>query len=216
MLVEGPPDDADALSVVAANLEHYDWVVCASARSVRALTQARGRAWPAATQAAAVGAHTAKAIREAGVEREPVVAEVEGAAALSDALAHRDQWAGRRVLMPTVAGGLTILAERLRAAGARVDEVHAYRMTPRPGALIQADWTRTRPDAVVLASPAAARGLVNAVGVAALGVLRAVVASGPTTSAALAALDIAYTVSPSAVADEVARHLARTRDKFPL
>jgi uroporphyrinogen-III synthase len=216
VLIESAPDDESRLIDAAMGLDRYDWIVCASTRSVNALSRARGRAWPARARTAAVGRQTAAAIAAAGVERAPVTAETDGAEPLWRELKSKDEWSGRRVLVPTVPGGLRTLATYLSEAGAIVDEVEAYRMVPREARLIQDDWERARPDAVVIASPSAANGLCDAIGTAALGRLRAVVAIGPTTSAALTALEVTHNVSPRADADAVARHLAEVRDKFLL
>ena len=213
VMIESPPADAAPLIDAAADLERYDWIVCASARSVTALSRARGRPWPPRLRTAAVGRRTAAAIADTGVEVTPVVGETDGAEALWRVLQSQDQWSGRNVLVPTVAGGLRILADHLSGAGAIVDEVEAYRMEPRETRLIQADWELARPDAVVMASPSTANGLVDAVGVAAMEKVRAVVAIGPTTSAALAALGVPHTVSPRADAEAIARHLAGIRDR---
>ena len=213
VMIESLPDDAAPLIDAAADLERYDWIVCASARSVTALSRARGRAWPPRLRTAAVGQRTAAAIVEAGVEVTPVVGEADGAESLWRVLQPKDQWAGRKVLIPTVPGGLRILATYLIDAGAIVDEVEAYRMEPREARAIQTDWEQARPDAVVLASPSTANGLWGAIGAAALERLRAVVAIGPTTSAALRALAVTHTVSPRADAESVARHLAAIRDR---
>jgi uroporphyrinogen-III synthase len=142
-----------------------------------------------------------------------VVADSEGAEALWRVLETKDQWRGRSVLVPTVPGGLRTLATSLRDAGAIVDEVEAYRMEPRGARVIQADWDRARPDAVVIASPSAASRLCDAIGIASLEKLHAVVAIGPTTSAALTALNVIHTTSPRADAESVARHLAAIRER---
>lgn len=211
VMKEGAPTDPNALVDAAVNLARYRWVVCASARAVRALRRARGAEWPKGLRTAAVGPRTAEALLEAGADPAPVVAGNEGADELWRVLRERDDWTGRRVLVPTVRGGLRILAVRLREAGAHVDEVEAYRMTPRSEDLVRADWAAARPDAVVIASPSAAAALAKAVGAAALAGARAVVAIGPTTSSALTALGIAHTISPRTDAGEVARHLTAIR-----
>ena len=106
------------------------------------------------------------------------------------ALRGADDWRGRRVLMPRAAEGGRELGESLRALGAEVDEVAAYRTMPRPAHELAEDWRRARAEAVVIASPSAARALVAALGRETLRELRAVVAIGATTRAALAELGI--------------------------
>lgn len=212
VLVEGPPADPGALDRAARMLQQYDWVVVASARSVRALARARGGAWPAGVRAAAVGSATAAALVEAGAERSALQAPAgEGADAIWSVLETMD-WAGRRVLVPTTGGGRRLLADRLRAAGARVDEVEAYAMHPRDPRAIAADWTAAAPDAAVVGSARAADLLAAAIGAEPLRSLRAVVAIGPATAAALARHGVPCVVPPRADFTEAARLLRACRD----
>ena len=190
VLLEVPPEDARPLAQAAGQLERYDWIVCASARAVQAVTRTRGRAWPPHARTAAVGAATARALSQAGV-REPVVtAPTDGADALWTVLRAAAAWSGARVLVLTTDGGRRLLADRLCEWGARVDEVEAYRMAPREATAIARDWTAAAPDAVVIASPRVAATLTEAVGTEALTALRCVVAIGATTSAALTHLGV--------------------------
>lgn len=185
VLVEAPPRDGQALAQAATQLERYDWIVCASARAVPAVTRARGHAWPAGARTAAVGAATARAIAQAGVVEPAVTAPGDGADALAAVLHEAAAWPGARVLVLTTDGGRRLLADRLCEWGARVDEVEAYRMAPREATAIAREWTAAAPDAVVIASPRVAATLVGAVGTEALTVLQCVVAIGATTAAAL-------------------------------
>ena len=190
VLVEAPPEDTHALAQAAGQLARYDWIVCASARAVQAVTRARGRTWPPQARTAAVGAATARAIAQAGV-REPVVtAPADGADALWTVLRDAAAWSGVHALVLTTDGGRRLLADRLRESGALVDEVEAYRMAPREAAAIARDWTAAAPDAVVIASPRVAMTLTEAVGTEALTALRCVVAIGATTAAALTHLGV--------------------------
>ena len=128
-----------------------------------------------------------------------------------DLLSQLDHWPGRRVLVLTTPGGRTTLIDELRAAGAEVDPVEAYRMIPRRSEDITRDWVAAATDALVLASPKAVEVLLEAVGRDALRRLRAVVAIGETTAQALAARGIPCHVpertSFDAVADVVANVL---------
>ncbi|HWI20449.1 MAG TPA: uroporphyrinogen-III synthase [Vicinamibacterales bacterium] len=184
VIVEGPPPDPERLHAAARGLERFDWVICASVRAVRALTAARGSRWPKRLRTAAVGKATAAAMREAGAS-DPVVGEAFNAKALWETLRSLDDWQGKKVLVPTVAGGRQELIEGLRKQGAHVTEVEAYTMTARPHDAIRRDWVHADPEAVILGSPATARRLIHAVGVDALAELKAIIAIGPTTHAAL-------------------------------
>lgn len=212
VLTELPPADPAPLAAAARELEHYDWLVCASARAVRALADARAEPWPPALRAAAAGEGTAQALRRAGVAS-PVTAAQGGAEPLWALLADLGPWATTPVLVPTTPGGRPVLVDNLRAAGARVHEVEAYRMAPRDPAAIARDWAAAAPEAVVIASPRVARILVAAVGAGALAGLRAVVAIGATTAAALhdmtvPCLTAEATSFPSAAAALAARRAA--------
>lgn len=93
-----------------------------------------GRGWPAGVLAGSTGPGTSAALRAAGV---PAPLLVEPAAdapkfdseALWARLAGQD-WAGRGVLVVRGEDGRDWLAETLRARGARVDFVAAYRRLP--------------------------------------------------------------------------------------
>lgn len=213
VLTLAPPADPGPLAEAARDLEGYDWIVCASARAVVALSSLRQGPWPSTLQAAAVGATTAQALRDAGVAS-PVTADEGGAEPLWAALAGIASWPGTRVLVPTTPGGRTVLAEQLRAAGARVDDVEAYRMVPRDPGAIARDWTAAAPEAVVIASPRVARCLAGAVGAGALARLHAVVAIGATTAAALHDLAVpCVTASATSFASAAATLAARRAAK---
>jgi uroporphyrinogen-III synthase len=214
VVAERPPRDLDALSTAAARLEDYDWVVCASVRAVTALMAARATAFPRGVRTAAVGASTAEALVAAGADPAPLVADEAGADSLWRLLESLDAWRGRRVLVPAAPGGRRVLIDGLRSAGAHVDEVEAYRTLPCAPGEIAAAWEALSPDAVVLASPSAAQALAAAVGPASLNRLRAVVAIGPTTAAALASHGIRSSMPARADFAEIARHLSSERARF--
>ncbi len=210
VMVEEPPDSAAALAAAARSIEQYDWVVCSSARAVRALARARSSPWPAGVRTAAVGIATAEALTAIGAQPPPVVAADAGADALWTRLATLDTWAARRVLLPTVPGGRRVLIEQLRGAGAVVHDVEAYQMRPRAPDLIRADWLAARPDAVVIASPSSAEALARSVGSDALAGVE-VIAIGSTTSASLSAMGVRHVVPPRADFEAAAGHLAALR-----
>jgi uroporphyrinogen III methyltransferase/synthase len=210
VLVERPPADRSPLLDAAARLDEFDWIICASARSVRALVAARQRPWPTDVRTAAVGTSTAAALSDAGAVR-PFVASESGAEALWAALANQDCWTGRRVLIPNVRGGRQVLIEGLTAAGATLTIVEAYVMEPRPVGDIAATWQEIAPDCAVVVSPSVATRLTEAVGTAALHALDTIVAMGATTAAALGALGVPCTVPPASDFPAIARHLAAIR-----
>jgi uroporphyrinogen-III synthase len=211
VMVEQPPADPGALEDAARSLDTYDWVVVASARSVRAISDARQAPWPPDMRTAAVGAATAAALADAGVRRPVVVAADAGAAALA-ALLDEVDWADQRVLVPTTPGGHRLLADHLRAAWALVDEIEVYAMRPRDPHDIQADWHAAAPDAAVLASARTADRLVAAIGANALARLRSLVAIGAPTAAALAPFGLSVTTAPRADFASAADVVAARRD----
>lgn len=204
---EHSPADPAPLAAAARELERYDWAVFASRRAVVALAALCHQPWPRGLRTAAVGAATAAALRSAGADPAPLVAPDAGADPLWEVLKTSDRWLGKRVLIPSVAGGRRTVIEGLMAAGAQVTVVEAYRMLPRAAGDIAADW-KAGPDAVVFASPSAVDAIANAVGRDALAALTAVIAIGPTTAAALTARGIVAAVSPAADFAAVATFLA--------
>lgn len=121
-----PPEDDRPLQEARANLVSFDWLVLTSANAVTAL----GSLGERAPRVAAVGAATAKAAREClGVEPS-VLPETFTAEALAEALPVRP---GERVLFPASALARPTLVERLRARGAEVCVVEAYRTVPGTG-----------------------------------------------------------------------------------
>jgi len=199
-----PPADPTALKEAAAELGAYDWLVCASPRAVSALRERRGpAAWPVHLRTAAVGAATARALHEAGAAAPPVTGSGDGAASLWTRLVDATHWPEQRVLVLTTPGGLTVLADQLATAGARVEVVEAYAMRPRAAADIRHDWAIAPPDAVVVTSPRSADVLVGAIGAAALD-SPWVVAIGDTTSERLRGLAIPHDVAPTADLDRLA------------
>lgn len=145
-----PVEDAAALDAAGADLELYDWVVFTSANGVAAFGD---RLVARSPRIAVVGPTTADSVRARGLEPVHV-----GRGTGEDLAAELEPVRGARVLLlqadlagPEVAAGL-------RARGASVDVVTAYRTLPRrpaDGELGILD----RADAVVLASASAARSL---------------------------------------------------------
>lgn len=92
-----------------------------------------GAPWPAGTLAGSTGPGTSAALREAGVGAQLVEPAVDAESFDSEALWARlrgHDWTGRRVLVVRGEEGRDWLAGTLRAAGATVDFVAAYRRLP--------------------------------------------------------------------------------------
>jgi len=213
-----PPADPGPLDAALRDLARFDWVVFASATAVER-TIGRMRILglvPAAlgrVRLAAVGLATADRVTREVRAPDLVPAEATGEA-LAAALAPRV--AGRRVLLPRPAEGRPDLLEGLRAAGADVVAVEAYRTLPAPAAAIRplAAWIEAgEVDAVAFASPSAVAAVVAGLGAAAplLGqVLLAAI--GPTTADALRAAGLETGARPARhtgadLADAIAERL---------
>jgi uroporphyrinogen-III synthase len=210
VLAEAPPRDPEPLARAARDLERYEWLVVASTRAITALIQARdGRDLPAGLRTAAVGAKTAAALVAHGA-RDPVIAPAAGAGPLLLVLRDADRWPGRRVLLPRAAEGRPKLSASLRSFGAAVDEVIAYRTVELPPDQIAVSWRAARADAVVVASPSAARALVGAIGTIPLRRLEPVVAIGSTTAMSLTALGVRAVVPERADFESVAALLSQS------
>ncbi len=132
-----PVADPAKLHAAWARLPTVDWVMFVSANAVERFFAGRppGAAWPPALRAGAPGPGTRAALQAAGVvaidEPVPGRADSEG---LWARVAARG-WAGRQVLVVRGEDGRDWLAERLRAEGADLAYVAAYRRAPpRPGA----------------------------------------------------------------------------------
>lgn len=198
-----PPEDPAPLTEAARRLADYDWVLFTSANGVRhfarALAEAGGQ--PAsAPRVACVGPATAAAAHKAGFPRGLTAARhlSEG---LVETLKEAGSLDGRRVLLPRSQAGSDVLPDALRALGADVDEVAAYRPAadaPELAALARR-VAAGEVDVVALASASAASAYAERVGAGqggAGGVLFACI--GPVTAAAARASGL----SPLITAEE--------------
>jgi uroporphyrinogen-III synthase len=212
-----PPADPDALARALARGGHAA-IVCASARGAAALAAAAAAAAvPAAAlpEVWAVGPATARALEAAGL-RAIAPPGVRDAGSLARALTAVRALAGARVLVPRAEDGRDEAIAQLRAAGAEIDDVVAYRTVAAP-----ADDPALAEGRVLLAAGGAAVCVVLAPSqVAALAALVALpplpfAAIGETTAAALRAagatrLAVAATPTPAGIASAVRSVYPRT------
>ena len=187
--VEDPADGGAALRAAAREVAGFDWVVFTSANAVARLfaviPDARALG---AVRVAAIGAGTAKALADRGVEVELVPDRY-----VAEALVARfpPAPAGGRVLLPRAAVAREVLPEGLRRLGWEVEVVEAYRTVPSVPSPAALEASRGA-DAVVFTSSSTVDGYRRLV---APGDIPPVVVSiGPVTSATLAAAGIAPTV----------------------
>lgn len=159
-----------------ADLQEFDLAIFVSPTAVRralALVRAR-REWPSGLRAAAVGDGTRAELQRHGIEG----AIIPRAGADSEALLELPQLAamsGKRVAIFRGEGGRALLADTLRARGARVQLAECYRRAPpktdfRP---LASAWERNEVHAVTSFSSAGLRYLLEALGESAAHRLRA-------------------------------------------
>jgi uroporphyrinogen-III synthase len=151
-----PAEDRRALEDAIARFPDYDWIVLTSVNGVDAVKA--GLAGLAGPKVAAVGPVTADAIRSHGVEPTFVASR-----ASDDIASGLGDLEGKRVAMPQADIAEPHLAAELRAQGAEVDVIVAYRTM-----LVEPPMWGILPlriaDAVVLASGSACRSLAAAGG----------------------------------------------------
>ncbi len=203
-----PPLDWVPLDGALARLSEYDWLVLTSTNAVEAVAERRtslGLAGPL-PKVAVVGPATREALVAAFAGRQPDLepARSHRAEGLIEAFASLAV-SGRRFLLPSSDKARETLAAGLRARGALVDPVVAYR-TVQPEGLEERlrDLLAQGLDLVVLASPSAVEGFVMGAGAAAVGARAAVI--GPVTEEAAreAGFDVVVVAKPSTAAGLVA------------
>lgn len=214
-----PPDDARPLDDACAAAASFAWIVFTSANAVDAFL---GRLGDGAARAlagvriCAVGPATGARIARRGlpVDLQPADHRGEGAAA---ALRAGRDLRGARILLPRADLARPALPDALRAAGADVVEVTAYRtagVPGWPGGAVREMLRRRRLDAVTFTSASAVRNAVESLGAArAVELLRSIVIAsiGPVTAGAARRLGVETAVMPStyttaALAEALADH----------
>jgi len=212
-----PPDDASALDAALDRLADYDAIVFTSANAVRFTAQRareRGVAWTAVgARVVCVGPATAQAALDVGLPVHRAPPARHDAEAVLEQLLAEGNLRGQRFLLPRSDLARDVLPDGLRAAGAEVDAVTAYRNAPTE---IDRDWLRGelvagRLDVLTFASPSAARRFAALLDESArAAALRCMIAAiGPVTARALAAAGLpAQVVAQSATAAGLVEELA--------
>ncbi len=214
-----PPDDARPLDDARAAAASFAWIVFTSANAVDAFLGRPGGGAAAAlagVRICAVGPATGARIARHGlpVDLEPADHRGEGAA---EALRAGRDLRGARILLPRADLARPALPDALRAAGADVVEVTAYRtagVPGWPGGAVREMLRRRQLDAVTFTSASAVRNAVESLGAArAVELLRSTVvaAIGPVTARAARRLGVETAVMPStytteALAEALADH----------
>lgn len=178
------PVDRGPLLEAARSVGGYDWLLLTSVHGVERFTAALadvGTAVPREVRVCAVGPVTAAALENAGIQVE-VVPEEHVGEGLVEALFEAADLRGRRVLYPRAEGARPVIVESLRAAGAEVTDVVAYRTVTdsRHVERLRNALSRGEVDVLAFASGSAVRAFAEVCGA---NVGRALVASiGPITT----------------------------------
>lgn len=201
-----PPADPEALARALARGGHAA-IVCASARAAAALVEAAGEG-AALPEVWVVGPATARVLEAARI-RAIVPDGVRDGASLARALTAAREIAGARVLVPRAEEGREEAIAHLRAAGAAIDDVVAYRTVAAPAG----DPALAEGRALLASGEAAICVVLAPSQVAALAALVALpplsfAAIGETTAAVLRAagatrIAVADTPTPAGIASAV-------------
>ncbi len=202
LIEQAPPEDAGPLDRALGRLGSYEWLAFTSANAVDAMADRLARLGgelPARLRLASVGPATAHAISERFTGRRVDLQPVSQyrAEGLVEAFRALDL-AGQHVLLPVSDRARDTLAAGLRAQGAHVEAVAAYRTGTPDDARRRLERSLAQGiDLVLLASPSAVEGLLQALGDRARGLAVAVI--GPVTerSARRAGLDVRAVASPA-------------------
>lgn len=216
-----PPADPRPLRASAGSLKRYDWIVFTSANGVAFFWEALRHAGLeadalGAVRIAAVGPATAAAIEARG-GRVDLVPPVFVAESVAISLSQRTLLSGKRILLPRAQEGRQALPTALRAAGAHVEEVVAYRTIADTSAAQELIglFSSGGVDMVVFASGSAVRSFVKLVG-RDLGAVE-VASIGPTTSAVVREVGLPVTIeariqTAAGLVDAIRMHVAGERN----
>ncbi len=186
--------DGETRQTLLRAIRGADWLVVTSRRGARACAGLLDAALPRGVAVAAVGRRTAGEAR-ARLGRVDLVPETETSAALGRALRQRIEGdgMGRRIVVASGDRATRDLERELAPAAARFTRAIVYRTEPASRGPARDDLSAFGVDAVLLASPSAARGLVNR---AIVGDEQKIVTIGPSTTRA--ARELGLTVGAEA------------------
>ena len=218
-----PPDDTRPLDDARAAAPSFDWIVFTSANGVDAFLErriARDSRTPdlAGVRICAIGPATAARIARYGLTIDLAPSDHRGEGVGRALTAGRDLH-GSRILLPRADIARPLLPEALRAAGADVTEVTAYRTIPVagwPGNAVCEMIMQKKIDVTTFTSASAVRSAAHSLGAErAVDLLgeTVVAAIGPVTARAARQLGLETTVMPStytaqALAQALADHFA--------
>ena len=177
-----PAADFAPLDAAIARLSEYDWLIFTSANGVRFFAE-RLKVLPKDLRArvCAIGPATRRAVEELGLKVDIVPPEYV-AESLVEAFAG-EELHGKRMLLPRAAVARDVAPEALRARGAVVDVVEAYRTVVPEDAAERAReiFGVRKPDWITFTSSSTVNNFVAAAGREALDGVR-VASIGPVTS----------------------------------
>ncbi|MDQ6724950.1 MAG: uroporphyrinogen-III C-methyltransferase [Actinomycetota bacterium] len=185
--IADPTDGGAALIAAAARMADYDWVVLTSVNAVERLFAHLhdARAFGPA-RVGAIGPGTAAALAARGV-----VADLQSAEAVGEALVDAFPSGPGAVLLPQAAAARAVVADGLRASGWQVDVVEAYRtVAARPPA--EALAAAAKADAIAFTSSSTVTSWLDMAGPDALPPVVACI--GPVTAATAAEHGVPVTV----------------------
>jgi uroporphyrinogen III methyltransferase/synthase len=201
-----PPESFEVLDRAAADVGRFDWIVFTSANGVdqfmaRLLAGAGDVRDLKGVRICTIGPSTAAHVERYGIKVDLTPPEYR-AEAVIEALKARTELKGQRFLLPRADIAREVLPAELRAAGAEVVEVVAYRTELETGG--EPDVYRMlldrRVDAILFTSASTVRNFVKIIGPEpAADLLRTTVVAciGPVTCEAAQQLNIHATVMPS-------------------
>lgn len=176
-----PPADSAPLREAAAQCDQYDWIVFSSVNAVNSFAAELSLPRPACARVAAVGEATALAAEASGFTV-ALLPRKYTAESLAEAFAG-EPLKGKRILIPSAAVTRDVIAPALRALGAAVEFVEAYRNHIPSGAAerIAEVFRAPLPDWVTFASSSAVEHTVELVGLELLAQVK-IATIGPATS----------------------------------
>ena len=190
-----PVADWSGFDSAVSGLAASSWAIFVSRNAVEhALTRLQhlGITWPAPLRAAAIGSQTAKDLQAAGIHVAciPAVFSAEGLLAEAPFA----QISGQQIHIFAGEGGREILADTLRARGAKVLEAICYyrdQTAADPTALLQ-QWAQGSVDAVTVTSPEIFRNFYQMIGDSGREWLRntPIIAISPLTAGAVEAVGL--------------------------
>ena len=176
------PLNPEPLRRAAAQCNSYDWIIFTSANAVSRFAGA-GRL-PCTARVSTLGAGTRAAAERSGLSVSLMPDEYVAESLV--AVFAGENLAGKKILIPSASVTRDVAPDALRAMGAMVDVVEAYRNVMTSGAAANATqvFREPLPDWVVFASPSAVKNTVSLAGAEKLSRMK-IASIGPVTSEAV-------------------------------